>query len=513
MFSSLGFGSRGRTAAKTSKGLANFFSTGSTVNPPPAAAKLELTYSRHGEPAQGKDRAPTSGGATAGSLEAKQTKGPSSQALHPPINVDEYIYQRPLAPKLDISESIDSLRCESGSIFDISANVDSYIALPVDVTDTSDATSSTSSPPSPSPLARPRTSSVSAPTPKPVLVSGSHPSGPAYARHPPTAPPPPQVGPIIPSRVAVYVPIRSDPRFPPGREVSPERGREATRIVRTSPQSTSLFAFPTGGEIDEVQVARPGTSAGPRPRRMSRDQPMTQPIPIPGPQRRGSGDRPALRLETDRVSPSRDTTYAEVQYQSPAAGPPTARPRLDSIDYAAKHYRHEPPGLGPSVSISFPKGPETSMSAPAASGSGPLTVSRRTDQEVLPSRPRKESEARDARSAASTSPPQGSGPSRQSSTNSVQTVRSVRWDENLICPSPILPSQRRQGWFNRRGDQLWTNDGKFKSPPVEEQYPADLDGYPEAGQGWMNEQGVRIDMQHRLVPKVPARSALKRATI
>ncbi|TFK49249.1 hypothetical protein OE88DRAFT_1632987 [Heliocybe sulcata] len=153
------------------------------------------------------------------------------------------------------------------------------------------------------------------------------------------------------------------------------------------------------------------------------------------------------------------------------------------------------------------------MSAPAAPGSGPLTVSRRTEQEVLPSRPRKDSEARDTRSAGSTSPPQGSGPSRQSSTNSVQTVRSVRWDENLICPSPILPSQRRQGWYNRRGDQLWTNDGKFRSPPVEEQYPADLDGYPEAGQGWMNEQGIRIDMQHRLVPKVPARSALKRATI
>lgn len=117
------------------------------------------------------------------------------------------------------------------------------------------------------------------------------------------------------------------------------------------------------------------------------------------------------------------------------------------------------------------------------------------------------------RVATGTSPPQDSTSSRQTSSNSIQTIRSVRWDENLICPSPILPSQRRQGWFNRRGDQLWTNDGKFRSPPVEEQYPPDLDGYPEAGQGWMNEQGVRIDMQHRLVPKVPARSALKRATI
>jgi hypothetical protein len=31
------------------------------------------------------------------------------------------------------------------------------------------------------------------------------------------------------------------------------------------------------------------------------------------------------------------------------------------------------------------------------------------------------------------------------------TTRCVRWNENLICPSPILPSQRRKGFFNRKG--------------------------------------------------------------
>ena len=35
--------------------------------------------------------------------------------------------------------------------------------------------------------------------------------------------------------------------------------------------------------------------------------------------------------------------------------------------------------------------------------------------------------------------------------NSTPPSRGVRWNENLICPSPILPSQRRKGWFNRRG--------------------------------------------------------------
>lgn len=35
--------------------------------------------------------------------------------------------------------------------------------------------------------------------------------------------------------------------------------------------------------------------------------------------------------------------------------------------------------------------------------------------------------------------------------SSTPPLRSVRWNENLICPSPILSSQRRKGWFNRRG--------------------------------------------------------------
>lgn len=34
---------------------------------------------------------------------------------------------------------------------------------------------------------------------------------------------------------------------------------------------------------------------------------------------------------------------------------------------------------------------------------------------------------------------------------SVPLVRSVRWTENLIAPSPVLASAKRIGWFNRRG--------------------------------------------------------------
>jgi hypothetical protein len=59
-------------------------------------------------------------------------------------------------------------------------------------------------------------------------------------------------------------------------------------------------------------------------------------------------------------------------------------------------------------------------------------------------------------------------------------------------------------------DQLWTNDGSYKPAPAGQEYPHDLASYPEYGQGWMNEVGVRIDMQHRLIPKPLPRSALKR---
>ncbi|KII91360.1 hypothetical protein PLICRDRAFT_51527 [Plicaturopsis crispa FD-325 SS-3] len=89
--------------------------------------------------------------------------------------------------------------------------------------------------------------------------------------------------------------------------------------------------------------------------------------------------------------------------------------------------------------------------------------------------------------------------------------RSVRWNENLICPSPIRPHQRRKGWFNRRGDQLWTNEGAYKPPASGDEFPLDLAEYPEPGQGWQNEEGVRIDTKHRLIPKQPLRSALKNA--
>jgi len=62
-------------------------------------------------------------------------------------------------------------------------------------------------------------------------------------------------------------------------------------------------------------------------------------------------------------------------------------------------------------------------------------------------------------------------------------------------------------------DQLWTNDGAYKAAPPGEEYPPDLDDYPEQKDGWMNEECVRIDLNHRLIPKPPLRSALKQTNL
>lgn len=42
-------------------------------------------------------------------------------------------------------------------------------------------------------------------------------------------------------------------------------------------------------------------------------------------------------------------------------------------------------------------------------------------------------------------------PPRPMRSNTTPPARSVRWSDDLICPSPIFPSERRKGWFNRRG--------------------------------------------------------------
>ena len=61
---------------------------------------------------------------------------------------------------------------------------------------------------------------------------------------------------------------------------------------------------------------------------------------------------------------------------------------------------------------------------------------------------------------------------------------------------------------------MWTNDGGYVRPEKPgEEFPPELTDYPEPGAGWMNEEGIRIDIEHRLIPKLPLRPALKRSNM
>lgn len=50
--------------------------------------------------------------------------------------------------------------------------------------------------------------------------------------------------------------------------------------------------------------------------------------------------------------------------------------------------------------------------------------------------------------------------------------------DNLIYDQELTFHNR---WFNRRGDQLWCNDGRYKAAVQE--YPRHLRDYPDVGEG------------------------------
>lgn len=211
------------------------------------------------------------------------------------------------------------------------------------------------------------------------------------------------------------------------------------------------------------------------------------------------------------------------------------------------HYDdRRPPGLSSSPSSAngsyFPPITGAPMSTPrprrdsfsSRSSESSSFVSRRNSVDTRLPHPSSRSPPQESRSAPT------SNASSRPRMLSIST-RNVRWDQNLVCPSPVPLEERRKGWFNRRGyvffhlhlhsallccyplpcllhlslssDQLWTNSGSYKPPLPGEEYPRDLHFYPEVGQGWMNEEGIKIDMQHRLIPKVPQKSALKRPVV
>ncbi|KAI0674663.1 hypothetical protein C8Q78DRAFT_1076269 [Trametes maxima] len=250
-------------------------------------------------------------------------------------------------------------------------------------------------------------------------------------------------------------------------------------------------------------------------------------------------------LDTSTARSRAPAVPAQYREEGPGRADDAAHPRAPPGLYGvvatppdAPHYGSPPRGsaTAPSAVSSSPPGPSAASTPP-----GTASASRSQQQQqqqmsgmpqqlartasIRPSIPAQEAPTRPSETSVGgpstpTAPPsrknsqagapQGSPPQAVGNGIVVPSAkRSVRWNENLVCPSPVPPENRRKGWFNRRGDQLWTNDGQYRLPEQGQEFPPDLALYPEPNTGWMNEEGTRIDMQHRLIPKRPLRSALK----
>ncbi|KAJ7166548.1 hypothetical protein C8R43DRAFT_986310 [Mycena crocata] len=289
--------------------------------------------------------------------------------------------------------------------------------------------------------------------------------------------------PMLPEIPAV---VRSDSDSSSRGVPPPERAR------RTSSGNlwSSLPQLPSQRSSPQAQPRPPSTPPLPR---LDTSR-LSAPIPPPEPRwvENQARQQSPPRRDTPAVQqpPSTAPPVSSNRSRTPLAGPRVlpAEPQRRRSD--GDQPMNASPSLLKRTSAIFHKGrtsPEPAAPRPTRPGALPLDPQRRRSdgfQSVVPPRP--------------TTP----GPS-----NAVP--RNVRWNENLVCPSPVFANQRRKGWFNRRGDQLWTNDGAYKPPPAGQEFPPDLRDYPVYGSGWMNEEGVRIDMGHRLIPKAPLRSALK----
>ena len=118
---------------------------------------------------------------------------------------------------------------------------------------------------------------------------------------------------------------------------------------------------------------------------------------------------------------------------------PSSRSRSSYVEVPAAHSNN---GLPTRDTTSYDKSP---MPVKTGSNGGYSSSSNSTDQGYVP--PEQPTQRR--YSDGDKNPPPR--PVQVSGRSSAPLVRSVRWTENLICPSPIFPSQRRKGWFNRRG--------------------------------------------------------------
>ena len=121
---------------------------------------------------------------------------------------------------------------------------------------------------------------------------------------------------------------------------------------------------------------------------------------------------------------------------------PTVNSRNSTQEVPSSHSRSSYFEV-PAALSGLPTRPYDKSSMPVRAGG--TSSSSSTDREfVLPEQPPQ----RRYSDGDQNPPPR---PVESSGRSSAPLIRSVRWTENLICPSPVPTSQRRKGWFNRRG--------------------------------------------------------------
>jgi hypothetical protein len=134
--------------------------------------------------------------------------------------------------------------------------------------------------------------------------------------------------------------------------------------------------------------------------------------------------------ETNNVNSASNNAYRGRENPRPLPVPPCG-PRDADLEQWPKKMKSRPPGLAVETQA-LPNATENSSHPPPSQNPAKSTSANQRLSISIPKR---------------LSPPISDHGHRFTTT----TTRCVRWNENLICPSPILPSQRRKGWFNRKG--------------------------------------------------------------
>ncbi|ESK83857.1 hypothetical protein Moror_13495 [Moniliophthora roreri MCA 2997] len=336
-----------------------------------------------------------------------------------------------------------------------------------------------------------------------VLVTSQH-QFPLPLPHLPSAVTMPVAQPSLPLLHIAHIPSNAPAQTAVVDAPPPVRSR--TVSIETVSESNSERSggerSPMIGIIQQIiqPAGAPDVSRRSRKTSVSTSPPSSHPLPVPPPTAASMG-RPNSHTHTSQTSPSSATSSTATEPFTSSAPPPPAAttttsasaPRSKTPGPKRSHSDGDNPAYaGASQRSATPFRSEFVPNVSAPPGRPPVPEPQRrftdSDQHLSASRAPTVTVAVPATTRA---------------------AHSVRWKQELICPSPILPSQRRKGWFNRRGDQLWTNSGSYKSPPAGQEFPLDLASYPDYGEGWMNEDGVKIDMMHRLIPKPPLKPALK----